>query len=307
MNDAVNFRRRQLLLALAALPLGTPHVAFATGSAPRVASLSWAGAQILVALGLDPVAITERGNYVSFDTRPAMPAGTVELGLHSEPNLELLQALKPDFLIIDTDQTGLTGRLESIAPTLTVDIYNPALGKPYARAALETLRIGTALGREREAHAHLAEQDAQIAQNAQVIAGLGSMPPVLIADLYDDGRHLYVYGPNSMMQDVLERLNVRNAWHGSTSSGFLLMGIEELASQPDAQMFYIDRGLRNRIAFHNLQRSVLWNHLPFVQAKRIAPLPGFFTYGATACAAQFAAELTAGLVALDRAAGARHG
>jgi len=110
-----------------------------------------------------------------------------------------------------------------------------------------------------------------------------------------------------MMQDVMDRLGVRNAWRGSTETGYLLQGIEALATYSDAQMFYISHGARDQIALHNLQRSLVWQHLPFVEAQRFRPLPGFFAYGSTASAVQFAKALTAGLVALDSQAGGAHG
>ncbi|MFT4063672.1 ABC transporter substrate-binding protein [Paraburkholderia sp.] len=296
------------LLALGATGFAWPAAAAVAGSAshaqPRVVSLSWAGAQILVSLGVTPLALTERADYPRAGALPAMPASVLELGSHSEPNLELLQQLKPELIVIDVNQLGLEARLSTIAPTIAVDIYNARLGKPYALAVATTLRIAQRLGRKQAAQAYLLSVEDELAARARTVSTLGAAPPVLIADLYDDGRHLYLYGPNSMMQDVMDRLGVRNAWQGSTGSGYLLLGIEGLAPMGDARMFYISHGARDKIALHNLSRSGLWQNLPFVHAQRFRPLPGFFAYGATACAVQFANELTAGLVALDRQAGA---
>lgn len=309
--------RRRCLGALGALGLGALSAAPFTFAAditateraddPRVVSLSWAGAQILVSIGVVPLGITERADYPASGALPAMPASVIELGTHSEPNLELLQRIKPDLIVIDTNQSDLAPSLHRIAPTVTLDIYDAQRGKPYARAVEETLRLGALLGREAAARRYLAQADAQLAACAATVATLADAAPVLIVDLYDDGRHLYLYGPNSMMQDVMDRLGVRNAWRGSTDSGYLLLGIEGLASMGDAQMYYISHGARDRIALHNLGRSALWQHLPFVRAQRFRPLPGFFAYGATSCAVQFAQGLTAGMVALDPQKGRGHG
>ncbi|WP_186308675.1 ABC transporter substrate-binding protein [Paraburkholderia sp. BCC1885] len=291
--------------------LASPVSALASGrvagSAPRVVSLSWAGAQILVSLGIVPIGIAERADYPLSGALPAMPASVLELGTHSEPNLELLQQIKPDLIVIDANQSDLAPRLSSIAPTVTIDIYNAQRGRPFARAVAETQRLGALLGREEVARRYLKEVDAQLAACAATVSTLTAAAPVLIVDLYDDGRHLYLYGPNSMTQDAMDRLGVRNAWSGSTDSGYLLLGIEGLATMGDAQMYYISHGERDQIALHNLSRSVLWQHLPFVQTQRFVPLPGFFAYGATSCAVQFARELTAGMVALDRQKGRGRG
>ncbi|WP_250470133.1 MULTISPECIES: ABC transporter substrate-binding protein [unclassified Caballeronia] len=288
-------KRRRLLGGLAFLPFTTLVQAATHVSVPvRVASLSWAGAQMLVSIGATPLALAERDSYPETGALPVMPAGVLELGSHGEPNLELLAQLKPDLIVRDDDQSNLDAQLRFIAPTHSIDIYDAQRGKPYARAAEETRRLAAVLNREPEASIYLADVDRQIAEYAQKVAKL-NVRPALVVDLYDDGRHLFVYGPNSMLHDVMTRLGVRNAWHGDTNSGFALLDIEDLASMHDAQLFYISHGERDDFALRNLSRSLLWRSLPFVAAGRVHPLPGFFTYGASSCAVQFATGLADGL------------
>lgn len=264
-------------------------------AAPRVAALSWAGAQMLVSLGVPPVALADLYDYPLTGALPAMPPDVIELGLPSEPNLELLQRLAPDLILLDASDAGIEPRLSSIAPTVAIDLYNPAHGRPYVRARAETLRLGALLGREAAARAYLESVEASLDACAKRIAALPAPPSALIVDLYDDGRHLYLYGPNSMMQDVLDRLGVRNAWHGSTAAGYLLVGIESLGAMGDATLYYISHGARDALALHNLSRSALWQSLPLVRERRLRPLPGFFTYGSASCAVQFATALAAAL------------
>jgi ferric hydroxamate transport system substrate-binding protein len=287
-------RRRQLLGALAAMPfLPLAPLAFAASSM-RVASLSWAGAQILVSIGAPPIALAERDSYPETGALPVMPASVLELGSHSEPNLELLAQLKPDLIVRDEDQSNLDAQLRHIAPTHSIDIYDAQRGKPYALAIAETRRLATVVGRASQASLYLDDVERQLDAYAKQVATL-SARPVLIVDLYDDGRHLFVYGPNSMLHDVMTRLGIANAWHGETDTGFALLDIEDLASMRDAQLFYISHGERDDVALRNLSRSLLWRSLPFVAAGRVRPLPGFFTYGASSCAVQFANGLTHGL------------
>jgi ferric hydroxamate transport system substrate-binding protein len=292
--------RRRLLGALALSVVARP--AFAIDQPMRVASLSWAGAQILASIGAPPVALAERDSYPQVGALPPMPSGVIDLGSHSEPNLELLSQLKPDLIVLDEDQARLTAELQRIAPTLAINIYDPQRGKPYALAMTETGRIAARIGRMQQAHAYLDHVDARLATQARSIATL-DVPPLLIVDLYDDGRHLFVYGPNSMIDDVMTRLGVTNAWRRATDTGYVLLGIEDLASLGHAHMFYISHGPRDRIALDNLARSVLWRSMPFVAAGRFRALPGFFTYGASSCATQFADGLTQGLIQGSKAHG----
>nr|WP_284506413.1 ABC transporter substrate-binding protein [Caballeronia sp. INDeC2] len=279
--------------ALACLPLATRAHA---GAPSRVASLSWAGAQILASIGASPIALTELDSYPEVGALPPMPPGVIELGSHSEPNLELLAQLKPDLIVLDQDQSNVEAQLQRIAPTFTIDIYDAQRGKPLARAVEETARLAARLDRLAQARAYLDEVDRHLATRAATIATL-DVPPVLVVDLYDDGRRFFVYGPNSMIHDVMTRLKIANAWRGDTDAGWVLLTVEDLAPMADAQMFYISHGARDRIALSNLVRSPLWRSLPFIAQGRFHPLPGFFTYGAASCAIQCADGLTQGLVA----------
>ncbi len=292
----MNPRRRRVLGALACLPLASRVRA---AMPPRVASLSWAGAQILASIGAPPIALTELESYPEVGALPPMPPGVLELGSHSEPNLELLAQLKPDLIVLDQGQSNLDAQLRRIAPTFAIDIYDPQRGRPLARAVAETGRLAARLDRLPQAHAYLDDVERRLASRAATIDTL-VVPPVLVVDLYDDGRRLFVYGPNSMIHDVMTRLGIANAWRGDTGTGWVLLNIEDLAPMADAQMFYISHGARDRIALSNLARSPLWRSLPFVAQGRFHPLSGFFTYGAASCAVQCADGLTQGLVAATR-------
>ena len=70
-------------------------------SGPRVAALGWACAQTILALGVVPLVIPEIERYGRLVVEPAVPSGVQEIGLRSEPNLELLQSFAPDIIIID--------------------------------------------------------------------------------------------------------------------------------------------------------------------------------------------------------------
>ncbi|SPB18270.1 Fe3 -hydroxamate ABC transporter periplasmic component [Caballeronia novacaledonica] len=285
-----------MLGALALLPVASRVRASVP---PRVASLSWAGAQILASIGAPPMALTELDSYPKVGALPPMPSNVIELGSHSEPNLELLAQLAPDLIVIDQDQSNLEAQLQRIAPTFVIDIYDSRRGKPFARAVEETGRLAARLDRVAQARAYLDDVDRQLDARAATVATLDA-PPVLVVDLYDDGRRFFVYGPNSMIHDVMTRLNIANAWRGDTDSGWVLLNVEDLASMGHAQMFYISHGARDRIALSNLSRSPLWRSLPFASQGRFHPLPGFFTYGAASCATQCADGLTQGLVAATR-------
>ena len=92
---------------------------------PRVAALGWACAQTLLALGVVPLVVPEIERYGRLVVEPAVPSSVQEIGLRSEPNLELLQSFAPDIIIIDPSITAAIPRLKLIAPVEIFTIFKP--------------------------------------------------------------------------------------------------------------------------------------------------------------------------------------
>ena len=78
---------------------------------------------------------------------PPLPDGIADVGMRLEPNLEVVQALAPDLILIAPGLEAVRARLESIAPTLRLQVFTP--GKPAFPAAIaETRRLGQLLQRK---------------------------------------------------------------------------------------------------------------------------------------------------------------
>jgi iron complex transport system substrate-binding protein len=54
----------------------------------------------------------------------AIPAEAADVGTRAEPNLEMIEELKPDLILVSSMQLDLVPRLEKIAPTLYFDAFN---------------------------------------------------------------------------------------------------------------------------------------------------------------------------------------
>lgn len=257
----------------------------------RAVALDWAIAETLLGLGMTPLGVAEPDGYRRWTSDPALPREVVDVGLRIEPNLELLQTLRPDLILISPGFQSGTNRpfLERIAPTMLIAIYT-AEGKPYDRARSETMVLATRLGRETEGRALLARTESAISAARDRLAACAAAVRPLYLVAFVDARHVRVFGQGGMYQEILDRLGLRNAWAGaSTAWGFVTVGIEELAGRTDAQLLYFEPVAKD--AQKTLTDSPLWHGLDFVRRGRVHALPPVWAFGGLPSAARFATLL----------------
>lgn len=271
-------RRRLCLLAAAqGLAVFAPGRALAE-PATRVVCVDWASAESLAWLGLMPLAVPELATYRRWLPEPALPAATVDLGARSEPNLELLAALRPDLIYIPSWQSGMRVLFGRIAPT-DVSVVIDARRGAYRRIRELLLQVGRAVGREDAARGRLSEFDAAL-DELRVMLSSRPRRSLYVAVLSENGAQAFVYGRGSWVDAVLARIGLRNAWTVETSFyGNSLVGISELAADPQAAILYIDQGSRTRRAEALLRESTLWRGLPAVAGGRAVAIPAFYALG----------------------------
>lgn len=277
--------RRNCLLGLAGFALSPCLPVFA--GTQGLVTLDWSIAQTLLALDAPLVAMAEIERYQHLVRVPAMPASVQELGLRQEPNLELLAQLAPERILINSYQNVLRDRLQTIAP---VDAYSfvSAEGQPLRQATETTRQIARALGREAQAQACIDRLEQQLQQSRVALQGLNDRPLYVISLV--DNRRAMVFGRHSLFQDVLDRLDLRNAWSGDTNLwGYATIGLERLAQTPQATLMYFNSaaGLQN-----SLPDNPIWNRLDFVRQHRLVRLPEVLFFGALPAAGEFARLLT---------------
>jgi iron complex transport system substrate-binding protein len=258
--------------------------------------LDWGLVETLLALGVTPVGVAETGAYNDSVVTPLVPAHVSDVGLRLAPSLELLQQLAPDLILINSSQESQRAMLERIAPVRAFAVYTDA-GDPYRRSQEVTLQVAQLCGRESAGHALIDATERVLAKNRARIAARRAhlQPPAAPRPLYVirffDGRHIGVYGERSLFQDVMNSLDVANAWHGPTDYwGIGVAGLEKLAATPAADLFYfkpLPVGVERTLASNRL-----WHALPAVADGRIAALPPFWGFGMLPSAARFADALT---------------
>lgn len=282
--------RRELVVAGALILVGGPRAA-AAASPPRIAALGWSCAQTLLALGLVPLAVPEIERYGRLVVEPAIPGEVSEIGLRSEPNLELLRQLAPDLIVIDPSLASARGRLEQIAP---VDVFTTlAPGRrPLATAQEATRRLAARLDLGPACERYLAGFEAAMAGYRAQAAGYRGGPLYLIHEMFRN--RALVFGGTSLYQDVLDRFGLRNAWTGASSLyGHTVIGLEDLAEVPDARLVLVNSRAAD---FERLLRSQPFlRSLPAIRASRLTVLSDVLFYGGMPAAGRFGRLLAQGL------------
>ena len=280
------------LVGLALFFGGAVAAATDGGDRPRVAAIDWGQAQTLIALGAPPVAMAQIDAYQDWVGVPPVPDSVRELGLRVQPNMELMSQLDLDLITITPMYASSRARLEAIAPVETIDVYYHE-GSAWDNTVESTRRLGALVGRADAAERLVADTRRTVETAAERVP---AEAPRLLVVQFIDARHVRVYGEGSLLDDVMTRMGLDNAWTGSTTFwGFALVSLERLAEVDDARMAVLDPmpvGVAEEI-----DGSVLWNHLPAVRQGPVLDLPAVWSFGGLPSAARFARALADALSA----------
>lgn len=257
----------------------------------RVACLDWASAEAMLAVGITPIVVgmPTRGDLsdlVGLDSEHS----TEELGSLWEPNLELLQTIKPDLILCAEWQERLRPVLARIAQTHVFRVGTPN-GRVLENALAALTEAARLVDRERTA----AEYVSRFHERLGVLAAqIAPAKPVLLGTLFPDGRHIVIFHKGCIFDDVLTRLGVPNAWKGPTTSpGRIVQGIEVLANYPDVRFLYLDNKPISTAALAALESSTLWTSLAIVRQRQVLPIASEWPFGGVPTALKFAESIAA--------------
>ncbi|CCG88186.1 Fe(3+)-hydroxamate ABC transporter substrate-binding protein FhuD [Erwinia piriflorinigrans] len=276
--------RRRLLTALAFSPLlvRLPGVAHAA-SAPRIIALEWLPLELLMALGVMPLGAAELHNYRLWVGKPELPPSVVDVGLRTEPNLELITQMQPSLILYSQGYGPAPARLQRIAPHMGFT-FNDGSDKPLTSARHALMALANRIDRVAQAQTHLAQLDALMQQVKTRLAGRAHRPLLLMSIL--DARHAIVFTANGLFQEVMDHLGLENAWQGEkTFWGSAVIGIERLANMHNVEAICFEHGNENLM--QQVTASPLWQSMPFVRERRFRQVPRVWFYGATLSAMQF--------------------
>lgn len=248
-----------------------------------IVTTSWYLTELLLSINVIPRAISATAAFRQRLPNIHLPSAVVDLGAVWEPNLELLQQLAPDMILLPSEQLVNEAVLSRIAPIRVVPLPDRTM-TPLDTAFWTWRLVAGWLDRTPLAEAFARSVEQRFAQARTAVSETAERPVYLI-DIRRGGRLVDVFGPGSILHDVLVRLGLENAWRSPVEDyGWVTTGIEHLAD-PDAWIVYFDDGNAAARARRLLEQSALWQALPATRAGRITAVPEVFVFGGllTAC------------------------
>lgn len=277
--------RRRLLTALALSPvlLNLPPAFAALPDTQRIIALEWLPIELLMALGITPMAVADLPNYQIWVNEPTLPDSVIDVGLRTEPNMEFMAQLKPSLILYSAGYGPSEEKIKRIAPGLGFQ-FNDGSGKPLDVARRSLIELADVLGMQDAAQRHISEFEAFIDRMKPRFASRSRRPLLLMAFL--DHRHVLVVGKHSLFQQVMTLLGLENAWQGTTNFwGTAVVGIERLAEVKGANVLCLEH--HNNAMIQQATSTPLWQAMPFVRENRFQRIPAVWLYGATLSAMHF--------------------
>lgn len=276
------------LAASLASCVARPAVAVGMQPGVRPIALDWASAETLFALGVRPVAITDRDRFVAANP-DLVEHPVLDLGPPWEPNLELIDALSPSVIYTSNYTRLVEPKLRQIAPVIVSDLHGGRIDQiarcaAFARRIVEDPRTFAESAKLVALEAVLTDTEMRLASD--------EAPSVLCIFPHGNGRFVNVFGPNSFAGNVMRYVGLKNAWTAPTNAnGFDYVGIERLAVIEGAHLVVLGDGRGVDRALKALDASPLWHSNDAVRRGAITVFPNVAMYGALPTAARFSRQL----------------
>lgn len=258
------------------------------GPAERVATLEWQQTEMVLTLGVEPVAVADPAGYTTWDSAEALPEGVADVGTRGEVNLDALFQTDPDLVIAEMGDPALEQLREYDVPVLVTQGADAA--DPLAQMEETFTLIAEALGKASEAETVLAELDASIEDaKAAVEAAAPAVTGFVYADAYVNGSTLSIrpFGQGSLVGELGETVGLTNAWAGEVDPVYGLgqTDVEGLTAAGDVWFFYT--GTEDETWATSLEGNALWTNSAFVQNDRAVAFPdSIWTFGGPRSAQQ---------------------
>jgi ABC-type Fe3+-hydroxamate transport system substrate-binding protein len=269
--------RRACLQALLLLPFASR----AQRSQPdprRIVAVNWSAAEMLLSLGITPLAISDSGYFRRRIPHPALPSEVLDIGPFWEPNMEMLRALAPSLIISDELPASVIAQMATIAPVETVGAWR-VQGDRWTALQQWMREMGIRLDVDARARHFLQAGNERMTDLRNQLSPY-SHERTLVIVLDQDGKHAMIYGKGTLADSVLFQLGLTNAWqHPVNALGIARVGIEQLAQVACERLFFTQLPTTMTRLTRRRQPDGLWQQLPLVLAGKTTELAHFFPFG----------------------------
>ena len=249
----------------------------------RVVVTDWALLEQILELGVTPVGAPELSLYRHYVRQPALPEHITDIGLRHSPNLQAIRSLKPDVIIIGTDQKALAKPFSHIAPVLYYNNFSKKYRTNGQKTRVRFLQLAELFQLQSLAENKLAAMDNEIEKIRKKLHRHfdGKLPNVTLMRFSRQNRALgkktaLVYGENSIPLHAMQQLGLTSSANtGRSKWGYQELPISQLAMLTEDVILYIEPAEVSK----NFFLSEQWQSLPAVQQKRAYPMKAAWSYG----------------------------
>ncbi|MBP6345651.1 iron-siderophore ABC transporter substrate-binding protein [Neisseriaceae bacterium CLB008] len=255
----------------------------------RIITSDWTVAETLVALQHPPIGVGDKRAYERWVIEPKLPVSSVDLGLRTQPNIELVLSLQPDYIVNAQWLQQALPNLPSLGQKINLEFYSDK-GHSWAQSVAATRTLGTLIKRPQAAEKLIHQTQTQLRQQGLAVAAWRDRPLAVVQ--FVDARHLRIYGTNSLYGTVLSMMSLNNAWPKVHNAwGAEQIDLTQLAKLPVNTLMVIVAPYPPHLA-QQVAQNKLWLRLPFGQPQHTLNLPAVWSFGGLPAMGRFADVLS---------------
>lgn len=243
----------------------------------RVVVTDWALLEQLLELGIRPIGAPELQAYKQYVKQPALPEDIVDIGLRRSPSLATLRALKPDLIILGTDQKELARPFSLISRVVYYKNFSERYRSNGTKSRERFKQLAELFQRSELAKQKLIRMDQRIAQlRKQLQEHFKAQLPRVTAIRFSSPEKCLLYGDNSMPIHALTLLGFSSDLPQTSSKwGEKEIRIKELSQVDKGHLLYFEP-LPDTA---DVLSSQNWLQLPLVQKGRAHAVSPAWSYG----------------------------
>lgn len=263
---------------------------------PRVVALNWSSAEMLLSLGIQPVAMTSINGYRTWQSNhPALPEQVVELGDRAFPSLETIEAQQAQLIVgYPFRHARLLTPLTTIAPTLLLQQFARVEQTDYRY--LQQMRdnyrsLALAVGKQALAEQQLQQMDAELTRLRTRLADANLQgKKVVYGKFVGMGYGLRIFSQQSLAASIAQHLGLRYEWDiNLPGKDFTHVQLEQVNWLQDSALILVDQGAEKG---RRMTDSPLWAQHEFVKNDDIYRVPALWSFGGPVSALRMARAFT---------------
>lgn len=243
----------------------------------RIVVTDWNLLEQMLELGVEPIGAPELELYRHYVHQPTLPNQITDIGLRRSPNLQTIKNLKPDLIIVGTDQKSLARPFSHIAPVMYYKNFSDKYRTNGKKTRERFLQIADLFQKRSYAENKLSLIDKEIETiKKQIHQHFNDKPPKLTLIRFSSDKKCLVYGKNSIPLYTTELLGMQTGIVSKRSKwGEKEIPIDQLDDIKQGVILYIQPVQNTK----NLFSSQTWLSLKAVRSQRIYPMKPTWSYG----------------------------